>query len=75
MRYDVLDQARATLGMSAHDLWLHYFAVGGNGSLGDVERWLADGDGTPGREHNLMAQALNDEFIGKGLNHPVLYRD
>ena len=70
----VIDQARQRLGMSAHDLWLNHFAVGGNGSLDDVQSWLVNG-GVPGREHNLMAQALNDEYTGRGLNHPVAYRD
>ena len=60
--------------MSAHDVWLKYFAVGGNGSLDDVERWLDSGD-SPGREHNLLAQALNDVFTERGLDHPVAYRD
>ena len=60
--------------MSARDVWINYFAVGGNGSLDDVERWLDAGD-SPGTEHNLLAQALNDVFIERGLDHPVAYRD
>ena len=70
----VIDQARQRLGMSIHDLWLNYFAVGGNGSLDDVQTWLAEGD-VPGREHNLMAQALNDVYTDRGLDHPIAYRD
>lgn len=26
-------------------------------------------------EHNLIAQALNDYFVGKGQDHPVAYTD
>jgi hypothetical protein len=63
------------LDLSAHDVWVGYFAIGGNGSLGDVERWTSSGSDVPTREHNLLAQALNDRFCVRGLNHPVAYLD
>ncbi len=61
------------LDLSAHDVWVGYFAIGGNGSLGDVERWVSSGSDVPTREHNLLAQALNDLFTVRGLDHPVAY--
>jgi hypothetical protein len=57
-------------------LWVDYFAVGGNGSLSDVRRWLSgDVVMVPDPDHDLLAQALNDRFTASGLDHPVSYRD
>jgi hypothetical protein len=70
-----LSEALQQLGLSTHDLWVGYFAVGGNGALSDVEGWLSGDDEVPRLEHNLLAQALNDRFTLGGLNHPVSYRD
>jgi hypothetical protein len=70
-----IDRARRRLGLSAYDVWIGYFAVGGNGAPIDVERWLAGDGDVPLREHNLLAQALNDRFTHGGLNHPIAYRE
>ena len=60
--------------MSDNDLWIGYFSVGGNGTLADIQRWLAR-EAEPGdRDHDLLAQALNDEFVVRNLDHPVAYR-
>jgi hypothetical protein len=71
---DSISDGLARLGMTANALWLGYFAVGGNGSLSDVERWLA-GDTLTGREYDLLAAALNEAFTERGLDHPVRYRE
>ncbi|MGI9032079.1 MAG: hypothetical protein ACR2HY_00015 [Acidimicrobiales bacterium] len=68
-----LDAARKRLGLSARDVWVGYFAVGGNCSLADVTGWLSGRGGISWRDHNLMAQSLNDAFCERGLNHPVGY--
>ena len=70
----LLGTALAHLGMSPRDLWIRYFAVGGNGSLSDVAAWL-DGRAEPSdKDHDLMAHALNEEFAARDQNHPVGYR-
>lgn len=70
-----IGEARQRLGVSTQEVWIGYFAVGGNGSLDDVERWLSNAGNVPLREHNLLAQALNDRFTARGLDHPVAYRE
>ena len=60
--------------MSPTDVWVEYFAVGGNGSQEDVSSWLSSAARLPVREHDLLAQALNDRFIEIGLDHPIGYR-
>ena len=70
-----LEAARRRLGLSARDVWVGYFAVGGNGTAADVIGWLS-GDLQPSdRDHDLLAQSLNDAFCERGMNHPVPYRD
>ncbi len=70
-----LEAARQVLGWTVFHAWMGYFAVGGNAPLGLVERWLTTDAELPAVDHNLLAQALNDEFVDRGLDHPVRYRD
>ncbi len=68
-----IDDGRQQLGMTAYQLWIGYFSVGGNCSMADLDDWLSGAAALPDREHNLLAQALNDEFTDIGLNHAVPY--
>ncbi|MFN2506024.1 MAG: hypothetical protein ABR540_17680 [Acidimicrobiales bacterium] len=70
-----IDSGRRQLGMSVRDVWVGYFSVGGNGSMLEVERWLSGASDIPAREHDMLAQAVNDRFTDHGLNHPVRYSD
>ena len=64
---------RRRLGMSALTLWIGYFAVGGNGTLADVTSWLSGSAQVTVHDYDLLAQAMNDEFVTLGLDHPVAY--
>jgi hypothetical protein len=70
-----LDDAQQRLGISRTALWIGYLAVGGNGSLTDVESWVSGRDLLSRREYDLLAQSLNEEFLVRGLDHPVPYSD
>lgn len=59
--------------MSYHDVWVGYFSVGGNGTLADVRSWLSGEILVPTRDHDLLAQAMNDAFTDAGLGHPIAY--
>ena len=69
-----IDAALGQLGMSVQSLWIGYFAVGGNGSLADLEGWLGGASDPGDHDYDLLAQAVNDEFTARDLNHPVVYR-
>lgn len=69
-----LEAARADLGLTVEQLWIAYFALGGNGAPDDVRHWLADAARAPARDYNLLAHALNEEFTARGRNHPVPFR-
>jgi hypothetical protein len=69
-----LAAGRERLGLSSEALWLGYISVGGNGTLSQVRRWLDGSSRLSDREYDLLAQALNDEFTDRGMNHPVSYR-
>ena len=63
-----LDEVRRRLGLSVHDLWIGYFASGGNALVDDVRHWL---DGTVAlhrSDSDLLAQALHDHALGEGLD-------
>ncbi len=61
------------LRMSAMALWVGYFAVGGNGTLADVTGWLTGTVALSVQDFDLLVQAVNDEFVKRGLDHPVEY--
>jgi hypothetical protein len=67
-------EARRQLGLSALALWVGYFEVGGNGTLADIEGWLAGSSEPSDRDHDFLAQALNDQFTERGLDHPMGFR-
>ncbi len=68
-----LADGRHFLRMSMLSVWIGYFSVGGNGSLSDVDNWITGVNAPSFREHDLLAQALNDRFTEAGLDHPVAY--
>ena len=71
----VLDAARIQAGMAAADVWLAYFALGGNETFQGV-RAILEGSHVPSQpDYDLLAQALNERFMDRGANHPVPYRD
>ncbi len=69
--YEGVEFARLT----PSELWVQYYALGGNAGEYEVEAYalgllLADT-----YEYNVIAQAINEVFIDRGANHPVAYRD
>jgi len=59
-----IESSRRQLGISEHDVWVGYFAVGGNGSLADVRAWLGGQALLPPRDRAMLAQALDDALAG-----------
>jgi hypothetical protein len=59
-------------GLTAAELWLAYYAVGGDAAEIEVEAYVL-GVLTPDPYHDLIAQAINEHFISRGLDHPVRY--
>ncbi len=68
-----ITDSRRRLGLSAMSLWIAYFAVGGNGSLADLTDWLSGATELTVRDYDLLAQAMNDQFVALGMDHPVPY--
>jgi hypothetical protein len=63
----------AAAGMSYRDLWLGQIAIGGHASEMEVEAYV-NGLLTPEpHQYNLLAQAINENFIDAGGDHPVGY--
>lgn len=57
--------------MSFGELWMAYFGLGGNESLTTIRAHIEDDELIAARDHDLLVDALNDHFVGQGLNHPV----
>jgi hypothetical protein len=72
---DVLEQARIDVGLSVGDLWYRYFALGGMGTVLEVEGYLLGALVADGHDHDLLAVALNERFSELGGDHPVAYAD
>lgn len=67
----LLDRLRRSLGMTLSDLWVGYFAVGGNAPILAVEQWLAGDLAMTPREAGLLAQAVDDAACEGDLGHPA----
>ena len=70
-----LEAARLDLDLSTRELWVRCFALGGlltEIQLGDA---LLGQEQFSALEFDIVAQALNEEHIDSGNNHPVRYAD
>jgi hypothetical protein len=56
------------------ELWVRYYSITGEMDPDQVRLAVEDDAVIERREHNLIAQALNDYFTGIGEDHPVAYR-
>lgn len=62
-------------GLTLEELWLGYLAVGGSATPGQVAAYTRGQSRPDTYQHNMIAQAINEHFIGRGENHPVGYQD
>lgn len=72
---NVSDETRRDAGLSAPDLWLRYFGLGGMSTPAEVESYLRGGVAPSAHDHDVLAQALNERFAELGRNHPVQYAE
>jgi hypothetical protein len=70
---DVLEQARRDVGLSIHDLWFRYFALGGMSAALEVEAILFGALRASDHNRDILAVALNERFAELGQDHPLLY--
>ncbi|WP_247826775.1 hypothetical protein [Arthrobacter antioxidans] len=52
--------AATAAGLTAQELWLHYFSVGGNLRAFELDAYLHGAHPLPAGERNLVAHALNE---------------
>jgi hypothetical protein len=62
-------------GLTAGELWVRYYAVGGDAGQVEVEAYALGLLHADAHEHNLIAQALNEYFLDRQEDHPVSYRE
>lgn len=55
------------------DLWRAALGIGGSFNPDDIDGILAERHRTTAEEHDVLASALNDHFVGLGQDHPVSY--
>ncbi len=71
--HDSLDLARQDAGLSQHDLWVRYFALGGMTAALELEAVCYGAMTATAPDHDRIAHALNERFTELGRNHPVPY--
>lgn len=62
-------------GMTPAELWIKYYAIGGDAAELEVEAYVLGLLSPDDYQHNLIAQALNEYFLDHHEDHPVRYRD
>ena len=74
MRQPRLEDARQRLGLSYMDLWIDYFALGGNLDADQVAHHLRGDRPVSDSDHNILAHALNERFQDRAENNPMPYK-
>lgn len=70
-----LESGRELAGLSVLDLWVAYWSIGGMATPQALMTYL-DGTQVPeAGDYDVVAQAINDQFIGREMDHPVPYAD
>lgn len=72
---NILRAGREQLGMSPLDLWTSYIGLGGLHNFQSVESFISGATSPGAADFDLLAQALNDEFIGRNMDSPMPYFD
>jgi len=57
-----LAQAFSHAELTVHELWVRYFALGGEAGATEVEAYLNALMPLPAGEHNILAQAVNERL-------------
>lgn len=70
---DLTHETRRDAGLSETDLWLRYFGLGGMRTPVEVDSYLRGMALPSDRDHDVLAQALNERFSELDRNHPVSY--
>jgi hypothetical protein len=55
------------------ELWIEYFALGGNATPRDLARHIARTATLSDHENDVLVQALNERFSAMDLDHPLSY--
>lgn len=71
--HDSLDHARQDAGLTQHELWVRYFALGGMAPALELEAVCHGAMVAADPDHDRIAHALNERFTEQGRNHPVPY--
>ncbi len=61
--------------MDLSELWVACIGLGGSFTKQRLEQGLRGTHTFSGRDHDVVAQALNDYFTERGQDHPVAYHD
>ena len=73
MGHHSLEAARQRLGLSDLELWIDYFALGGNLASDQLGQYLRGTRTVSEFDHNLVIHALNERFRDRGENGQLAY--
>jgi len=68
-----LEAVRRRLGIDLADVYLTYFSLGGTATAAEIEAYLRNADILDRLQHDILAQAINEHAIDRGMNHPAPY--
>ena len=68
------EAARQHLGLSYLDVWIQYFALGGNLDADQLTDYLRGERDVSDVDHNVVVHALNEVFVDRGDDHPLGYK-
>ena len=68
-----LPDALARTGLSIPELWVRYFALGGDASPFALEAYLHGVLEPAALDHDMIAHALNEELSDRGQDRPLGY--
>ena len=71
----ILEAARSVAAVEHDDLWVDYFALGGDATSEELRDMLAGNRPMFRLDHDRIAVALNERFNDQGMGRPLAYWD
>jgi hypothetical protein len=70
-----LEAVRRRLGIDLADVFLAYFGLGGTATQMETEAYLRGAETFDRHQHDVLAQAINEHAMDRGMNHPAPYAE
>jgi len=73
LKFESIRQAFMHTELSAYNMWVIYYSLGGTATSDELEAYLLDEGNLEVAQEWVLAQSVNEVFLDADANHPAPY--